>query len=139
MKKLRFTENQIVGILKEADSKLPMADLLRTHEISGATSYNWRSKYGSLETSELKRVKNLDQQISEYKTMVAELSQDNRAVKNLIEKALAPTGKCDAVDTWLAKRRHPIHELALIWGLPSHRSIYAQAVELRPMNPSLRT
>jgi putative transposase len=87
MKKLRFTENQIVGILKEADSKLPMADLLRTHEISGTTSSNWCSKYGGLEASELKRVKKLEQQIFECKTMAAEISQDRRAAKNLVEKS----------------------------------------------------
>ena len=78
MKKLRFTEAQIVGILKEAESGLPMADLLRTHGISGATLYKWRSKCGGLEASELKRVKELEQQLSEYKTMVAELTQMNQ-------------------------------------------------------------
>ena len=78
MKKLRFTEAQIVGILKEAESGLPMADLLRTHGISGATLYKWRSKCGGLEASELKRVKELEQQLSEYKTMVAELTQINQ-------------------------------------------------------------
>ena len=63
-------------------------DLLRHHGISGATFYKWRSKYGGLDASELKRVKELEQQLSEYKTMVAELSHDNRALKNLIEKKL---------------------------------------------------
>lgn len=88
MKKSRFTETQIIGILKEAKSGLPIADLLRSHGISGNTFYKWQSKYSSLESSELKRVKELEQQLSEYKTMVAELTHDNRALKNLIEKKL---------------------------------------------------
>ena len=88
MKKSRFTVTKIVGILKEVECGLLMADLLRSHGISGATFYKWCSKYGGLEASELKRVKELEQQLSEYKTMVAELSHDNRVLKNLIEKKL---------------------------------------------------
>jgi len=88
MEKSRFTETQIVGILKEAESGMAMADLLGHHGISGVTFYKWRSKYGGLDASKLKRVKELEQQLSEYKKMVAELSHDNRALKNLIEKKL---------------------------------------------------
>jgi putative transposase len=62
-----------------------MADLLRSHGISGAT---FCSKYAGLEASELKRVKELEQQLSDYKTMVAELTRNNRVLKNLIEKKL---------------------------------------------------
>jgi putative transposase len=67
MKKLKFIEIQIVGILKEAESGIAMADLLRTHGISGTTFYKWRSKNGGLVASELKRVNELKQQLSEYK------------------------------------------------------------------------
>ena len=88
MKQTRFTETQIVNILKEAENGIGVADILRNHGISNSTFYKWRSKYGGLEASELKRVKELEQQLSEYKTMVAELSHDNRALKNLIEKKL---------------------------------------------------
>jgi putative transposase len=88
MKKSRFSESQIAGILKESEGGTPVAEILRTHGISGATFYKWRSKYSGLEASELKRMKDLEQQLSEYKTMVAELTRDNRALKNLIEKKL---------------------------------------------------
>ena len=96
MKKSRFSESQIVGILKESEGGIPVAEILRTHGISQGTFYPqrdfrwslWRSKYSGLEASELKRMKDLEQQLSEYKTMVAELTRDNRALKNLIEKKL---------------------------------------------------
>ena len=88
MKKSRFSESQIVGILKESEDGIPVAEILRTHRISQGTFYKWRSKYSGLEASELKRMKDLEQQLSEYKTMVAELTRDNRALKNLIEKKL---------------------------------------------------
>ena len=88
MKKSRFSESQIVSILKESEGGIPIADILRTYGISQGTFYKWRSKYSGLEASELKRMKDLEQQLSEYKTMVAELSRDNRALKNLIEKKL---------------------------------------------------
>jgi putative transposase len=62
-----------------------MADLLRRHGISGATFYKWRSKYAGLESSELIRLKKLEQKLSDYKSMIAVLAHDNRALKNLIE------------------------------------------------------
>ena len=88
MKKSRFSESQIVGILKESEGGIPVAEILRTHGISPGNFYKWRSKSSGLEASELKRMKDLEQQLSEYKTMVAELTRDNRALKNLIEKKL---------------------------------------------------
>jgi putative transposase len=88
MKTSRFSDAQIIAILKQAESGSPVPELCREHGISSATFYKWRSKYGGLEASELKRVKELEQQLSEYKTMVAELTHDNRALKNLIEKKL---------------------------------------------------
>ncbi len=92
IKKSRFTENQIVAILKEAEIGIAVTKVLRSHGISVATFYNWRSKCGGLEASELKRVKELEQQLSDYKTMVAELTRDNRALKNLIVKISSTNG-----------------------------------------------
>ncbi len=66
---------------------MAVTEVIRSHGISAATFYKWRSKYGVLEASELKRVKELEQQLSDYKTMVAEFTRDNRALKNLIKKS----------------------------------------------------
>jgi putative transposase len=78
--------------LKEAESGLPMADLLRPHGLSGATFYKRRSKCGGLEAFEFKRIKELEPQLSEYKLIFAELTHDNRALRSLIEKSSSANG-----------------------------------------------
>lgn len=88
MKKTRFTETQIVAILKRHESGEKVADLSREHGISEATFYNWKAKYGGLEVNELKRLRELEKELSEYKLMYAESSKLNRAMKNFIEKKL---------------------------------------------------
>ena len=98
MKKSRLSESQIVGILKESEGVITPAQILQTHGISQGTFYKWRSEYGGLQASELKCIKDLEQQLSEYKTMITKLMRDNRALKSLIKKALAPTSKLEVVD-----------------------------------------
>ena len=88
MRKTRFTETQIVTILKEADSGVPVKDLCRKHEISDATYYNWKSKYGGMEASDLKRMKELERELGQLKRMYADVALENRALKDLIEKKL---------------------------------------------------
>lgn len=88
MKRSRFTETQIVAILKEADAGAKVKDLCRKHGISDATYYNWKSKYGGMEASDLKRMKELEGELSQYKRMYAELARENDAMRNLIEKKL---------------------------------------------------
>ncbi len=88
MKKSRFTETQIVSILSEADAGMKVQDLCRKHGISPATYYKWKSKYGGLSASELKRIKELEAENTKLKQMYAELSLENNALKNLIEKKL---------------------------------------------------
>jgi len=88
MKKTRFTESQIVAILKEGDSGLKVAEICRKHGISDATYYNWKSRYGGMAVSDLKRLKDMEAELSQYKRMYAELARENDAMRALIEKKL---------------------------------------------------
>jgi len=88
MKKSRFTETKIVSILQRQEAGISTADLCREHGISQATFYNWKAKYGGLQLSEVKRMKELEQENSKLKKMYAELSMENYALKDLIEKKL---------------------------------------------------
>jgi len=88
MKKARFTETQIIGILKEADAGTSVKDICRSHGISDATYYNWKSKYGGMSASDLKRLKEMERELSQLKRMYADVSLENRALKDLIEKKL---------------------------------------------------
>ena len=88
MKRSRFTETQIVAILKEADAGMPVKEVCRKHGISDATYYNWKSKYGGMEASDLKRLKEMERELSQLKRMYADVALENRALKDLIEKKL---------------------------------------------------
>lgn len=88
MKNSRFTESQIVAILKEADAGAKVKEICRRHGISDATYYNWKGKYGGMSASELKRLKEVEGELSQYKRMYAELARENYALKDLIEKKL---------------------------------------------------
>ena len=88
MKRTRFTETQIIGILKEADSGMQVKELCRKHGVSDQTYYNWKSKYGGMEASDLKQMKELERELSQMKRMYADLALENRALKDLIEKKL---------------------------------------------------
>jgi putative transposase len=88
MKKSRFTETQIVAIIKEADAGMPVKEICRKHGISDATYYNWKSKYGGMSASDLKRMKEIEHELSQLKRMYADMALENRALKDLIEKKL---------------------------------------------------
>ena len=88
MKKSRFTETQIVSILKEADAGRPIKEVCRQHGISDATYYVWKSKYGGMEASDLKRVKELEAENAKLKRLFAEMALENAAMKDLIAKKL---------------------------------------------------
>lgn len=88
MRKSRFTETQIVSILKSADAGKKVKEICREHGISDATYYKWKSKYGGMEASDLRRVRELETELSQFKRMYAELARENDAMKSLIEKKL---------------------------------------------------
>jgi len=88
MKKTIFTETQIVAILKKQESGMKVADICREHGISDATFFNWKSKYGGMQISDVKKMKDIEAENARLKRMYAELSIVNDALKELIEKKL---------------------------------------------------
>ena len=86
MKKTRFTETQIVSILKQQEAGLAVKEICREHGISDATFYNWKSKYGGMEASDVRRLKDLEDENAQLKKMYADLALDNRILKDLFTK-----------------------------------------------------
>jgi Transposase. len=93
MKKSRYTESQIIGVLKEVDAGMKVEDagmkveeVCRHHGISSATYYNWKSKYGGMEASDVKRLKELEEENAKLKKMFADVSLENNAIKELVAK-----------------------------------------------------
>ncbi len=84
--KKRFTEEQIIRILKEHESGKKAADIIREHGISEQTFYRWKSKFGGMDVSEAKRLKQLEEENRRLKEMVADLSLDNKILKDVISK-----------------------------------------------------
>jgi putative transposase len=86
MKGKRFTEEQIIGVLKEHELGTKTADLCRKHGISEATFYNWKSKFGGMDVSEAKRLKALETENGKLKRLLADAMLDNVALKDLLSK-----------------------------------------------------
>jgi putative transposase len=88
MRKSKFTETQIVGILKDAEGGIPVADLLRKHGISKATFFKWRSKYGGASVSDVRRLRELEAENAKLKRMYADLALENAAIKDVLNRKL---------------------------------------------------
>lgn len=86
MRKSRFSEEQIIGVLHSHEQGRKIGDICREHGVSEQTFYRWKSKFGGMDVSEAKRLRALEQENTELKKMVAELSLDNRALKAVVEK-----------------------------------------------------
>ena len=86
MKRARFTEDQIIGVLKEHEAGAKTADLARKHGVSEATLYNWKAKYGGMDVSEAKRLKQLEDENAKLKKLLAEQMLDAAALRELLSK-----------------------------------------------------
>src|SRR5437773_6923408 len=100
MRKSKFSESQIVGILKDAESGVPVADLLRKYGVSKATFFKWRSKYGGATVSDVKRLRELEAENAKLKRRYADLPLENAAIDDVLNRTLygrsrrARSGKC---------------------------------------------
>jgi len=86
MKRSRFAEEQIIGILREQEAGVPVADRCRKHGLSSPTFYKWKAKYGGMDVSEARRLKALEEENAKLKRMLADSMLDNVALKDLLGK-----------------------------------------------------
>ncbi|MEM9301881.1 MAG: IS3 family transposase [Pseudomonadota bacterium] len=109
MRKSKYTDSQIVSILKEAEAGLPVKEVCRKYGISSASYYNWKSKFGGMSASELKRTRELEAENAKLKRMYADLALENTALKDLIEKKpLRPPERRAAV-----RYLNEVHQLSI--------------------------
>lgn len=88
MKKSRFSEEKIIAVLKQAEAGVKVSELVRKNGISEATFYNWKARYGGLDVSQLRRLKELEVENARLKKMYAELSLTHHALQDAVQKKL---------------------------------------------------
>ncbi len=128
MKQKRFSDEQIIGILKEADAGAVALDLCRKHGMSSATFYAWKSKYGGLELSEARRLRGLEEENAKLKRLLAEAMLDNAGLKDLLEKnsdarCQARSGRAPPGQPWGERAAGVQHH----WGGPEKHPVSAAA------------
>ena len=88
MRKSRFSESQIVAVLKEGEAGIPIAEIIRKHGISRQTYFGWRRKYAGVSVSDLKRLKELEAENAKLKRLYSDLALENAAIKDLLNRKL---------------------------------------------------
>src|SRR5215813_9121828 len=106
MRKSRFTESQIVELLEQGEAGVPVAEILRQHNIGKATYFQWRAKYAGASVAELKRLKKLEAENAKLKRMYADLALGNAAIKDVLRpKAVTPSAKREVLAVLVQEHR----------------------------------
>jgi putative transposase len=134
MKKSRFLESQIIRILKEADGGRKVVDICREHGVSQTTYYQWKAKFGGMEASDVRRLKELEEENIKLKRMFANLSLENEVLKDVIaKKALRPAEKRDLAD--FMHSEHGLSERQVCAALGLSRTVYRYEPKPRDDSP----
>lgn len=119
MRKARFTEHQIIAVLKSVEAGRTVKDVCREAAISEASYYNWKAKYGGMEAADIKKIKDLEDENRRLKQMFADLSLECRALKDVIEKSFNNGPKNMACSSNLSSRVS-LHKMLLSNGSTGH-------------------